>query len=83
MFGIKKENRDVAFLDKEGFRLLISPLSAQALEIFDNLIDRYVDYEMREHVKNKINGENVDEDLELKLRWVLEFKAFFNKMSWK
>lgn len=68
MFGNKKQTRDVAFLDKEGFRLLISPLSEQALEIFDSLIDRYVDYEMREHVKNKINGENIDEDLEVKLK---------------
>jgi hypothetical protein len=36
---------------------------------------------MKEHIKNKINWNNVDETLEVKMRWVLEFKDFLNKIN--
>ena len=52
---LPKKSRDVVFLDALAVRELAKPLNERAYEIFNNILDRYVDYQMREHVKNKIN----------------------------
>ena len=63
-----KPERDVQFLNEEEIKYLASPLSDKAYETIFALIDRYVDYKMKEHIKAKINEENADENLEIKLR---------------
>lgn len=73
----KKQERDVEFMDTKELKFIISPLSDKSLDAVIKLIDRYVDNMMKEHVKNKINWTNVDELVETKLRWVLDFKEFF------
>lgn len=75
----KKTN--VEFFWQEDFKRVAGPLSAKAYEIINNLIDRYVDYKMKELIKAKINEENVDVNAEIKLRGLLEFKEFFNKLK--
>ena len=73
----KKQERDVEFMDTQELKFIISPLSDKSLDAVIKLLDRYVDNMMKEHVKNKINGTNVDDLAETKLRWVLDFKEFF------
>lgn len=73
----KKQERDVEFMDTKELKFIVSPLSDKSLDAVIRLIDRYVDNMMKEHVKNKINWTNVDELVETKLRWVLDFKEFF------
>lgn len=77
----KKQREFVEFLDVEWLKYIINPLSPTAINSMNELIDRYVDAQMKEHVKNKINNSKVDEDMEKKLRWVLEFKDFFNSLN--
>lgn len=77
----KKPERDVSFADREELKYILSPFNAQQYEIINKIIDKYINNSMKEHIKNKINWNNIDEDLEVKLRWVLEFKDFFNKIN--
>lgn len=77
----KKPKRDVSFADKEELKYILSPFNAKQYEIVNTLIDKYINNSMQTHIKNKINGTNIDENLEVKLRWVLEFKDFFNKIN--
>lgn len=76
-----KKKTTVEFFEQEDFKRVASPLAAKAYDIVNNLIDRYVDYKMKELIKSKINEENIDENAEIKLRGLLEFKEFFNKLK--
>lgn len=76
-----KQDRDVQFLNREEIKFIASPLSDKAYETIFTLIDRYIDNKMKEHIKSKINNETVDENLEIKLRWLLEFKQFLNELK--
>jgi len=76
-----KQDRDVQFLNREEIKFIASPLSDKAYETIFTLIDRYIDNKMKEHIKGKINNETVDENLEIKLRWLLEFKQFLNELK--
>lgn len=76
-----KPERDVQFLNKEEIKFIASPLSDKAYETIFTLMDRYIDNKMKEYIKSKINKETVDEDMEIKLRGILEFKQFLNDLK--
>ena len=76
-----KQDRDVQFLNREEIKFIASPLTHKAYETVFTLIDRYVDNKMKEHIKSKINNEKVDDDMEIKLRGLLEFKQFLNELK--
>lgn len=75
------ERTTVDFLDPEEIKLIASPLSAKAYETLDRLIDRYVDAKMKELIVNKINETPYDENTEVKLKWLLEFKKFLGSIN--
>ena len=77
----KKPDWQVDFANKEELKYILSPFNAKQYEIVNTIIDKYINNSMKEHIKNKINWNNVDENLEIKLRWLLEFKDFFNKIN--
>ena len=77
------KKKEVEFLELNDFRQIVSPLAAKAYEIINKLIDRYIDYKMKELIKAKINEEKFDENTEIKLRWLLEFREFLNKLDGK
>lgn len=77
----KQPEREVKFLDEKEMKFVASPLTDKAYETIYTLMDRYIDYKMKEHIKAKINEETVDENLEIKLRWLLEFKKFLNNLK--
>lgn len=77
---VNKRN-NVEFISAEDMKFLASRLNAKNFEALDTIIDRYIDYKMKEHIKAKINEETVDENLEIKLRWVLEFKKFLENLK--
>lgn len=82
MLRNRKQERDfVEFLDVEELKLILNPVSSTSVYSINKFIDRYIDAQMKEHIKNKINWSNIDEDMELKLRWVLEFKKFLNEIK--
>ena len=61
-------------------KVLASRLNERDFGSLDEIIDRYIDYQMKELIKAKINEETVDENCEIKMRWVLEFKKFLNEL---
>ena len=78
----KKPKREfVEFISSEDMKFLASRLNEKDFESIDTIIDRYVDYEMQQHIKSKINGEKVDENFEPKMRGVLEFKQFLTNLQ--
>lgn len=72
----KQERDKVEFISTQDMKFLASRLNENNFNAIDEIIDRYVDFNMKEHIKSKINWENVDENFEVKMRWVLEFKKF-------
>jgi len=81
MFKKTKQPRDVQFLNEEEIKFIASPLTDKAYETIYTLMDRYIDYKMKEKIKAKINEESVDENLEIKLRGILEFRKFLNNLQ--
>ena len=83
MGRFKKEPKRefVEFISSEDMKFLASHLNAKDYESIDTIIDRYVDYEMQQHIKSKINEEKVDENFEIKMRGVLEFKQFLKNLK--
>ena len=83
MQRFKKEPKRefVEFVSSQDMKFLASRLNAKDFESIDTIIDRYVDYKMKEHIKAKINEEKVDENLEIKLRGVMEFKQFLTNLE--
>lgn len=78
----KKDKREkVEFISSEDMKFLASRLNAKDFEAIDTIIDRYVDYEMQQHIKAKINEEKVDENFEIKIRGLLEFKQFLKNLK--
>lgn len=75
------KKKEVEFYNIEDFKRTANPLAAKAYEIINNLIERYIDYKMKELIKARINEEKADENTEIKLRGLLEFKEFFNKLK--
>lgn len=71
----------VEFISSQDMRFLASRLNEKDFESIDTIIDRYVDFEMMQHIKSKINWETVDENFENKMRWVLEFKQFLKNLQ--
>ena len=51
----KTKERDVQFLNEEELKFIASPLSDKAYETVYTLMDRYIDYKMKEKIKSKIN----------------------------
>lgn len=84
LFKVKepKEVREkVEFISSDEMKFLASRLNAKDYEAINNIIDRYVDFEMQQHIKAKINEEKVDENFEIKMRGVLEFKQFLKNLQ--
>lgn len=81
MFKKTRQQRDVQFLNEEEIKFIASPLTDKAYETVFTLMDRYIDYMMKELIKAKINWEPFDENLEIKLRGILEFKQFLNNLK--
>ena len=80
-FKDSKEKREkVEFISSQDMKFLASRLNEKDFESINSIIDRYVDYEMQQHVKAKINEEKVDENFEIKMRGVLEFKQFLKNL---
>ncbi len=77
----KKPSREVEFMEKEDLKYIMSPFNLKQYEAINKVIDAYINNSMKTHIKNKINWANVDETTEIKLRWVLEFKEFLNKIN--
>ena len=81
-FKDSKEKREkVEFISSQDMKFLASRLNEKDFESINSIIDRYVDYEMQQHVKAKINEEKVDENFEIKMRGVLEFKQFLKNLQ--
>jgi len=81
-FKNSKEKREkVEFISSQDMKFLASRLNEKDFESINSIIDRYVDYEMQQHIKAKINEEKVDENFEIKIRWVLEFKQFLKNLQ--
>lgn len=84
LFKVKepKEVREkVEFISSDEMKFLASRLNEKDYEAINNIIDRYVDFEMQQHIKAKINEEKVDENFEIKMRGVLEFKQFLKNLQ--
>ena len=81
MFKKTRQPRDVQFLNEEEIKFIASPLTDKAYETVFTLMDRYIDYMMKELIKAKINWEPFDENLEIKLRGILEFKQFLTNLK--
>ena len=81
-FKDSKEKREkVEFISSQDMKFLASRLNEKDFESINTIIDRYVDFEMQQHVKAKINEEKVDENFEIKMRGVLEFKQFLKNLQ--
>lgn len=76
----KQERERVEFISSEDMKFLASRLNEKNFESLDEIIDRYIDYKMKELIKAKINEESFDENLEIKMRGVLEFKKFLAEL---
>ena len=76
----KQQREKVEFISSQDMKFLASRLNEKDFESLDNIIDRYIDYKMKELIKAKINEESYDENLEIKMRGVLEFKQFLNEL---
>ena len=64
----KKKNK-VEFKDLPQLQYIIKPLSDKAFEVLIELLDRYVDYKMREVIKERINeNSTIDSSDEVRLR---------------
>lgn len=84
LFKVKepKEVREkVEFISSQDMKFLASRLNEKDYEAINNIIDRYVDFEMQQHIKAKINEEKTDENFEIKMRGVLEFKQFLKNLQ--
>ena len=83
MRRFKKEPKRefVEFISSQDMKFLASRLNEKDFESINTIIDRYVDYKMHEHIKAKINEEKIDENLEIKLRGVMEFKQFLKNLE--
>jgi hypothetical protein len=62
-------------------KFLASKLNEKSFEAMEEIIDRYIDYKMKELVKAKINEETYDENAEIKMRGILEFKQFLKEIQ--
>lgn len=76
----KQEREMVEFISSEDMKFIASRLNEKNFEAIDEIIDRYIDYKMKELIKAKINEERFDENLEIKMRGILEFKQFLNEL---
>lgn len=76
----KQEKEKVEFISSQDMKFLASRLNEKDFESLDEIIDRYIDYKMKELIKAKINEERFDENCEIKMRGVLEFKQFLNEL---
>ena len=81
-FKDSKEKREkVEFISSQDMKFLASRLNEKDFESINSIIDRYVDFEMQQHIKAKINEEKVDENFEIKMRGILEFKQFLKNLQ--
>lgn len=76
----KQPREKVEFISSEDMKFLASRLNEKSFETIDEIIDRYIDYKMKELIKAKINQESYDENLEIKMRGILEFKKFLEEL---
>jgi hypothetical protein len=76
----KQEREMVEFISSEDMKFIASRLNEKSFEAIDEIIDRYIDYKMKELIKAKINEERFDENLEIKMRGILEFKQFLSEL---
>lgn len=76
----KQEREKVEFISSQDMKFIASKLSEKNFETIDEIIDRYIDYKMKELIKAKINEEKFDENLEIKMRGILEFKKFLEEL---
>ena len=64
----KQKREIVEFISSQDMKFLASKLNAKDYEAINEIIDRYIDYKMKELVKAKINEESYDENSEIKMR---------------
>lgn len=76
----KAVRESVEFISSQDMKFLASRLNEKDFESLDEIIDRYIDYKMKELIKAKINEEKFDENLEIKMRGILEFKKFLSEL---
>lgn len=76
----KPQRTTVEFLDLKDLKRIAFPLNEKAYDTIYELIDRYVDAKMKEYIAGKINWTAVDLDMEMKLKWLLEFKKFLMEL---
>ena len=77
----KQTREKVEFISSQDMKFLASKLNEKDYEAINEIIDRYIDYKMKELIKAKINEETVDENCEIKMRGVLEFKQFLTEIQ--
>ena len=77
----KQTREKVEFISSQDMRFLASKLNEKSFEAIDEIIDRYIDYKMKELVKAKINEETYDENAEIKMRGILEFKQILKEIQ--
>ena len=77
----KQQREKVEFISSQDMKFLASKLNEKNFEAIDEIIDRYIDYKMKELIKAKINWENYDENEEIKMRGILEFKQFLEEIQ--
>lgn len=77
----KQKREIVEFISSQDMKFLASKLNAKNFEAINEIIDRYIDYKMKELVKAKINEESYDEHSEIKMRGILEFKQFLSEIK--
>lgn len=77
----KQPREKVEFISSQEMKFLASKLNEKNFETIDEIIDRYIDYKMKELIKAKINWENYDENEEIKMRGILEFKQFLSELQ--
>jgi len=77
----KQTRERVEFISSQGMKFLASKLNEKNFEAIDEIIDRYIDYKMKELIKAKINWEPFDENSEIKMRGILEFKQFLSELK--
>jgi len=77
----KQQREKVEFISSQDMKFLASKLNIKNFEAIEEIIDRYIDYKMKELVKAKINEETYDENAEIKMRGILEFKQFLKEIQ--
>ncbi len=77
----KQTREKVEFISSQDMKFLASKLNEKSFEAIEEIIDRYIDYKMKELVKAKINEETYDENAEIKMRGILEFKQFLKEIQ--